>query len=116
MRSEPTIASRMLEWWARRKRAFAQPTNRRSRLQRLLLVATVLAGKLDPACAAFGRKAVRRTAFAADRLDPRIALLDDEVAFFHGFADQALGLFPHRLLRHGSTPVLGSGRALSTVM
>ena len=55
-------------------------------------------------CGAPNRISAERGAFAAHRLDPGVALLDDEVAFFHGLADQPLGLFPHRLLRHRYRP------------
>ena len=65
--------------------------------QRLLLVAALLAGEFHPRRASIGRDAVGRAAFAADRLDPGMALLHDEGLACHGFADQALGLFPHRL-------------------
>ena len=38
-------------------------------------------------------------------IDPRVALLDDKGLLFHGLADQALSLFPHRLLVHPPHPV-----------
>jgi len=41
-----------------------------------------------------------RAAFPANRLDAGIALLHDNGLARHCLADQALGLFPHRLLRH----------------
>jgi hypothetical protein len=69
-------------------------------------VSALLAGEFHPRCALFGRDPVRRTAFAAYRLDAGIALLNDKVFAFHGFADQPLGLFPHFLLRHPLNPAL----------
>lgn len=68
--------------------------------QRLLLVPALLAGEFHPRGASFRRDAVGRAAFAADSLDAGVALLHDDGLAFHGFADQALGLFPHRLFRH----------------
>src|SRR5580692_3290168 len=86
-------------------------------LQRLLLVPTMLAGELDAGCALFCRQPVRAAALAADGLDPRVALLDDKVALFHGFADQPFGLFPHRLFghqvsRHGAAILSGADDSL----
>lgn len=69
-------------------------------LQRLLLVAALLAGEFHPRGAFFRREAVWRAALAADSVDTGIALLHDQRFAFHGFADQALGLLAHRLLRH----------------
>src|ERR1700694_13073 len=71
--------------------------------QRLLLVAAFLAGEFDAGGAFFGRDAVRRAAFSASRLDTGVALLHHDGLACHGFADQALGLFAHRLLRHPLT-------------
>src|SRR5580692_11403177 len=76
------------------------------RLQRLLLVPAFLAGKFDARRAFFRREAVGRAAFAANGLDSGIALLHDERLERHGFADQAFGLFPLRLLRHLSAPAM----------
>jgi hypothetical protein len=78
------------------------------KLQRLLLVAAFLAGEFYPRDAFFGRNAIWRAAFAADRFDAGIALLDDKGLLRHGFADQPFRLFTHRLLRHPSAPVLKS--------
>src|SRR5438105_13610682 len=63
--------------------------------KRLLLVPAILAGVLHPRRASFGLQPVRRAAFAADRLDPGVALFDDEVFLFHRLADQALSLLTH---------------------
>src|SRR5665213_2179520 len=76
--------------------------------QRLLLVPALLAGEFHPRGAFFRRDAVGRAAFAAQRLDAGIALLHDDGLAFHGFADQALGLLAHRLLRHPLSPVIKS--------
>ena len=81
---------------------FAHPTAPSETLQRLLLVAAILARELHAARTALGGKPVRRAAFAAHRFNARIALFDHEVALFHGFADQPFGLFPHRLFRHSN--------------
>ena len=83
---------------------FALPTLRTGNLQRHLLIAALLADVFDAGGALFRLDAVRRAAFAADRLDPGIALLDDEGLLFHRLADQALGLLTHRLLRHRPAP------------
>jgi hypothetical protein len=88
-----------------------KPTNRQF-LERFLLLPALLAGKLDANLALLRLNAVRRTAFAADRLDAGIALLDDEVFLFHRLADQPLGLFAHRLLRH---PPLSANEHLGAV-
>ena len=80
--------------------------------ERRLLVSALLAGELDAGRALFRLQAVGRAAFAAGGLDPRVALLDDKGLLFHGLADQALGLFPHRLLGHPSAPVMGTEAAL----
>src|SRR5437588_570172 len=72
--------------------------------QRLLLLPAILAGEFDPDLAFFSLHTVGRAAFAAGGLDPRVAVLDDEGFLFHGFADQALGLLTHSLLRHLSAP------------
>ena len=74
--------------------------------KRLLLVAALLAGEFHPRAAFLRRDAIWRAAFAASRLDAGIALLNDNGLARHGFADQALGLFPHRLLRHSPAPVM----------
>ena len=76
------------------------------RSKRLLLVAALLAGEFDAGGAFFGLEAVRRAALAAGGLDAGIALLNDDSLARHGFADQALGLFAHRLLRHPHLPVM----------
>jgi hypothetical protein len=68
--------------------------------QRLLLVAALLAGEFDAPRALFRLKPVGRATFAADRLDTGIALLHDHSLSRHGFPDQAVGLFTHRLFRH----------------
>ena len=65
-----------------------------------------LADEFYAGCAFFGLDAVGRAAFATGRFDPRIALLDDDGLLFHRLADQSLGLFPHRLLRHRTAPVV----------
>jgi hypothetical protein len=75
-------------------------------LQRHLLVATLLADILDAGGALFGLDAVGGAAFAADCLDPGLALLDDERFLFHRFADQPLGLLAHRLFRHWPCPFM----------
>ena len=68
--------------------------------KRLLLVPAFLAGVFHAGRAFFSRDAIWRAAFSASRLDAGIALLNDKRLARHGFTDQALGLFPHRLLRH----------------
>jgi hypothetical protein len=73
--------------------------------KRLLLVAALLADEFHPGCAFFRRDPIRRAAFTAHRLDAGIALLHHQRFTFHGFADQALGLLAHRLLRHQLLPV-----------
>jgi hypothetical protein len=74
-------------------------------LKRLLLVSALLTGELH-AGRAFGRQeAIWRAAFSARRLDAGIALLNNNGLALHCFADQALGLFAHRLLRHPPIPV-----------
>ena len=60
----------------------------------------LFAGEFDPRRAFFRRDAVWGATFTAGRLDAGIALLDDDGLLFHRFADQPLGLFAHRLLRH----------------
>src|SRR5271169_5884371 len=80
--------------------------------QRLLLVAALLAGELDPRGAPFRRDAVWRAALSANGLDAGIALLHDNGLARHGFADQALGLFAHRLLRHSLIPAVFKKAAL----
>src|SRR5262245_48020957 len=70
------------------------------RLKRGLFMSAGLAAECDPARAALGRDAVGGAAFAANRLNARVALFHDKSPLFHGFADQPLGLLPHRLLRH----------------
>src|SRR6188768_145042 len=86
-------------------------------LQRRLLVAAFLAGVFYPHGALFRRDAVGRAAFAADGLDAGIALLHDQRLLRHGFADQALGLFAHRLLIHPLPPVMRiPGRSYNTRM
>src|SRR6266403_6000709 len=83
-------------------------------LKRLLLVSALLAGEFDAGRALCGRDAIWRAAFSAGRLDPGIALLHDNGLARHGFADQALGLFTHRLLRHPPAPVMGTEPPYST--
>src|SRR6476469_6240811 len=73
--------------------------------KRLLLVPAFLAGEFHAGCAFFSRNAIWRAAFSASRLDPGIALLHDNGLARHGFANQALGLLPHRLLRHPPAPI-----------
>src|SRR5450631_2408519 len=68
--------------------------------KRLLLVAAFLAGEFHPGRAPGRRDAIWRAAFSAGGLDAGIALLHHNGLAFHGFADQAFGLFAHRLLRH----------------
>jgi hypothetical protein len=80
--------------------------------ERRLLVSALLAGELDAGRALFGRNAIWRAAFSASSLDPGVALLHDNGLARHGLADQALGLFPHRLLGHPSAPVMGTEAAL----
>jgi len=74
--------------------------------QRLLLVPAFLAGEFDAGRALCRRDAIRRAAFAAGGLDAGIALLNDNGLALHCLADQALGLFAHRLLRHLPAPVM----------
>ena len=74
--------------------------------ERLLLLPAFLAGEFDAGRALFRQDAVGRATFAANGLNSGIALLHDERLARHGFADQALGLFPHRLLRHLSVPAM----------
>ena len=69
-------------------------------LERLLLVAAFLAGEFHPGRALGRRDTVGRAAFSAGGLDAGIALLHHNGLPRHGFADQALGLLAHRLLRH----------------
>jgi len=75
-------------------------------------VAALLAGEFHAGRAFFRQDAIWRAAFSARGLDAGIALLDDEGLAFHGFADQALGLFPHRLLRHSLLPIIKTPAAL----
>src|SRR5258706_5534252 len=74
--------------------------------KRLLLVSAFLAGEFHAAHALFRRDAIWRAALSAGRLDAGVALLHHNGLAFHGFADQALGLFAHRLLRHPLIPVM----------
>jgi hypothetical protein len=74
--------------------------------ERLLLVSALLAGEFDAGRAFLSRNAIWRAAFSASSLDPGIALLNHNCLSRHGFTDQALGLFAHRLLRHLSAPVI----------
>jgi hypothetical protein len=69
-------------------------------LQGPLRVPALLADELDAGHALGGLDAVGRAAFAANRLDAGVALFDDDTLLFHRLADQALGFFAHRLLRH----------------
>src|SRR6267143_1021821 len=89
-----------------------KPTAKTSK--RLLLVAAFLAGKFHAGRALGRRDAIWRTAFSAGRLDAGVALLHHNGLAFHGFADQAFGLFAHRLLRHPLLPVIknATGAAL----
>ena len=80
--------------------------------KRNLLVAALLADEFHAARTFLGRHSIGRAAFAAGRLDAGVALLHDDRFAFHGFADQPLGLFAHRLLRHPPTPVMTSSAAL----
>src|ERR1700737_1087708 len=73
--------------------------------KRLLLMAALLAGEFHADSAFCRGDAIGRAAFSAGRLNAGIALLNSERLARHGFADQALGLFPHRLLRHPPLPV-----------
>ena len=73
-------------------------------LQRFLLVPALLAGEFDAALAFWRLHPVRGAALAADRLDPGIALLDDDGLLFHRFADQALGLLSQGLFGQSSSP------------
>src|SRR5438445_7186595 len=77
-------------------------------------VPACLAGEFHPGRAFFSRDAIWRAAFSASRLDPGVALLHDNGLARHGFADQALGLLAHRLLRHPPAPVMrtATGAAL----
>ena len=78
----------------------------------LLLVSALLAGEFDARRALCGRDAIWRAAFSASSLNAGIALLHDNGLARHGFADQALGLLAHRLLRHSPAPVMRTGAAL----
>ena len=78
----------------------------------LLLVSALLAGEFDAGRAPCGRDAIWRAAFFANRLNAGIALLHDDGLARHGFADQALSLLAHRLLRHSHAPVMRTGAAL----
>ena len=49
------------------------------RLKRFLLVVALLAGEFDAGGALLRQDAIGRAAFAAHRLDPGLALLDDDV-------------------------------------
>jgi hypothetical protein len=80
--------------------------------KRLLLEPAFLAREFHAGRAFFSRDAIWRTAFPASSLDAGIALLHDDGLARHGFADQALGLFPHRLLRHPPAPVMRIEAAL----
>ena len=80
--------------------------------ERLLLVSALLAGEFDAGRAPCGRDAIWRAAFSANRLNAGIALLHDDGLARHGFADQALGLLAHRLLRHPPAPVMRTDAAL----
>src|SRR6202048_3649742 len=73
--------------------------------KRLLLMAALLAGEFHADSAFCRGDAIGRAAFSAGRLNAGIALLNSERLARHGFADEALGLFPHRLLRHPPLPV-----------
>ena len=103
--------SRAIElWWASSLSPAPQMRmaycthSREASLQRYLLVAALLADVFHAGSALFRLDAVWRAAFAADRLDPGVALFDDERLLFHRLADQALGLLAHRLLRHRPAP------------
>jgi hypothetical protein len=86
--------------------AFASLAQAKEFLKRLLLVSALLAGEFHAGRAFCRRDAIWRAAFSTGRLDAGIALLNDDSLARHGFADQALGLFPHRLLRHPLLPVM----------
>ena len=79
-----------------------------------LLVPACLAGEFHAGRAFFSGDAIWRAAFSASRLDPGIALLNDNGLARHGLADQTLGLLAHRLLRHPPAPVMrtATGAAL----
>ena len=68
--------------------------------ERHLLVPALLAGEFHAGRALFSRNAIWRAAFSANSLNAGIALLHDDGLARHGLADQALGLFAHRLLGH----------------
>ena len=78
----------------------------------LLLVSALLAGEFDAGRALCGRDAIWCAAFSANSLNAGIALLHDDGLARHGFADQALGLLAHRLLRHSPAPVMRTGAGL----
>lgn len=65
-------------------------------LQRRLLRAALLADIADAGFAFRRLEAVRRAAFAADRLDAGLALFDGDGRLAH----QPFGFFTHRLLGH----------------
>src|SRR5579872_6910 len=91
----PSIARSVSDEW---RDGLLRLRSQRRYLKRLLLVPALLAGEFRPRDAALGRDAVRRPAFSANRLDAGVALFDDQRLARHGLADQALGLFAHRLL------------------
>ena len=80
--------------------------------ERLLLVSALLAGEFDAGRALCGRDAIWRAAFSANSLNAGIALLHDDGLPRHGFADQALGLLAHRLLRHSLLTAVENQAAL----
>src|SRR5258708_2379445 len=84
----------------------ASPMTAADLLKRHLLVAAFLAGELHAGRTLCRRDPIGRTAFSAGRLDAGVALLNDNGLALHGFTDQALGLFAHRLLRHPPAPVM----------
>ena len=96
--------ARRKEWWARCALPTLRTATNREALQRHLLVAALLADVFDAGGALFRLDAVRRAAFSADRLDPGVALFDDEGLLFHRLADQPLGLLARRLFRHRPAP------------
>lgn len=74
--------------------------------QRLLLLAAFLAPEGYACLSRSRRDAIGRAAFAAFRLDPRLALLDGDAFALQRFLDQAFGLVAHRLLRHVALSLL----------
>src|SRR6266446_5176908 len=82
----------------------------------LLLVSALLAGEFDAGRALCGRDAIWCAAFSANSLNAGIALLHDDGLARHGFADQALGLLAHRLLRHSLAPVMRTSCVIAPML